>query len=103
MFRAGFSTGTRITGNESLRKYPLAPEFIAEGCADNAAAFAGVRSVDGSIMRGASNLKEPIPSESANHSSLSPVGQSAGRSMGAAMATVDRLRPLATSAAARIE
>jgi hypothetical protein len=102
MFQRGFDE-TNISGNESLRKYPLAPEFIAAGYADKAAAFAGARSADGSIAKGASTLRESILSESANHSSLSPVGQSARRSMGAGMVTVDRPRPLATSAAARIE
>ena len=103
MFRRGVSTGTNIASNESLRKYPLAPESIAASYAANVTAFAGARSADRSIAKGASHVKESILSESANHSSLSLVGQSAQRSMAAAMVTVDRLRPLATSAAARIE
>ena len=48
-----------ITGNESLRKYPLAPEFIAASYAANMAAFAGAHSADGSIAKGASNVKGP--------------------------------------------
>src|SRR5262249_29262435 len=76
MFRREVSTGANIPANESLRKYPLAPEFIAASYAANLGAFSSARSADGSIAKGASNLKEPILSESANHSSLLPVGQS---------------------------
>ena len=75
MFRRGVSTETSITGKERLRKYPLAPEFIAGRYADNAAAFAGARCTNGSILKGDSSSRDsPACSKSATQSSLSPTG-----------------------------
>jgi hypothetical protein len=103
MFGRGVSTRTSIIGNRELRKYPLAPEFIAGGYADDGAAFTGTPSTNGFVAKGDSKLKELDLRGSVNRSSLSSLGRASCRSIGPATVAVDRLRPLATSAAARIE